>query len=365
MIRLIKAFFYSQYGDAKMKLRPLQLLSTCLFFLIVATQTSSMAQTPLSTCPEIEANKDFLTLADRRAELMAESQQLNNDISDLESQLPNSMTVAEMENLKKQLDDLQKKQTKTPFDEQMIQALDTKIKFGKTDKAITDEISQKQVLLAKDKGLLQCIQGKISQLTSPEQKFRTDTSWVFAALIGAVIIGFFVLAFRDKVMRRAIFSGETGIQFLTLFSLVIAIILFGIINILEGKELAALLGGLSGYILGRTSQKNALASPPTSSSGVSALQNFIKALNSINVTPPSANLSTASRAQQLIAQPRDINGAVIGDQDKLFVPEWESSNPGVAKVDQSGLVSMVGPGSANITASYGNIKSNSCVVTCT
>src|SRR6476620_2525461 len=52
-------------------------------------------------------------------------------------------------------------------------------------------------------------------------------------------------------MRRAIFSGETGIQFLTLFSVVIAIILFGIINILEGKELAALLGGLSGYILGR------------------------------------------------------------------------------------------------------------------
>ncbi len=40
--------------------------------------------------------------------------------------------------------------------------------------------------------------------------------------------------------------GQSGIQFLTLFSLVIAIILFGI----KGKELAALLGGLSGYIFG-------------------------------------------------------------------------------------------------------------------
>lgn len=50
---------------------------------------------------------------------------------------------------------------------------------------------------------------------------------------------------------RQIFAGQAGIQFVTLFSLVIAIILFGIITILEGKELAALLGGLSGYILGR------------------------------------------------------------------------------------------------------------------
>jgi len=56
---------------------------------------------------------------------------------------------------------------------------------------------------------------------------------------------------------------------------------------------------------------------------------------------------------------------VIKDEDKLFVPEWESSDPAVAKVDQSGLVSMVGPGTANVTASYGNIKSDECVVTCT
>jgi hypothetical protein len=43
-----------------------------------------------------------------------------------------------------------------------------------------------------------------------------------------------------------------GLQFITLFSLIIAIILFGVMNILEGRELAALLGGLSGYILGRS-----------------------------------------------------------------------------------------------------------------
>jgi hypothetical protein len=40
-------------------------------------------------------------------------------------------------------------------------------------------------------------------------------------------------------------------QFITIFSLVIAIILFGITGILESKELSALLVGLSGFILGR------------------------------------------------------------------------------------------------------------------
>ena len=82
----------------------------------------------------------------------------------------------------------------------------------------------------------------------------TDRStYIFAILVGAVIIGFFGVALRSDKIREAIFTGESGIQFVTLFSLVIAIILFGVLKILEGKELAALLGGLSGYILGRGS----------------------------------------------------------------------------------------------------------------
>jgi hypothetical protein len=84
----------------------------------------------------------------------------------------------------------------------------------------------------------------------------TDRStYIFGALVGAVIIGFFLIAFLSREVRDAIFTGESGIQFVTLFSLVIAIILFGVLKILEGKELAALLGGLSGYILGRGSTR--------------------------------------------------------------------------------------------------------------
>jgi hypothetical protein len=37
----------------------------------------------------------------------------------------------------------------------------------------------------------------------------------------------------------------------TLFSIIIAIILFGLTGILEGKELSALLGSIAGYILGK------------------------------------------------------------------------------------------------------------------
>jgi hypothetical protein len=104
-------------------------------------------------------------------------------------------------------------------------------------------------------------------LERPKQNFKLEMSAVFAFLVGMVILGFFVMAYRDEQVRREIFAGQSGIQFVTLFSLVIAIILFGIIDVLEGKELAALLGGLSGYILGRSTPtgirtKDNAAPPP-------------------------------------------------------------------------------------------------------
>src|SRR5260370_39942842 len=88
-------------------------------------------------------------------------------------------------------------------------------------------------------------------LEIPKQKFKTRMSITFAVLVGLVIVGFFAIAFYDVAVRREIFSGTAGIQFVTPFSLVIGIILFGITGILEAKKLAALLWGLSGYILGR------------------------------------------------------------------------------------------------------------------
>lgn len=117
--------------------------------------------------------------------------------------------------------------------------------IGELDDQIKDARTRANVQLIKITGML-----------SPEQQFKRETSGYYAILIGLVIMGFFVLAFTDQSIRRAIFSGEAGMQFVTLFSIIIAIILFGITQILEGKELAALLGGLSGYILGRSSSKS-------------------------------------------------------------------------------------------------------------
>ena len=338
-----------------------------LFLFLLQIQTTATAQTNLSTCEQIKANKSFIALADKRAELMNESQDLITEIKEFEKQLPEAISVEAYEERKKQFEALQEKQPKSALEVQIMENLENQLKLLQTDEFLNAQIDKRKEVLAKDKDLIACIQETIPGLTTPDQQFKGYMSVGFAALIAIVIGGFFFLASRDEVMRRAIFSGETGIQFLTLFSLVIAIILFGIINILEGKELAALLGGLSGYILGRTTQRTGAAPPLPAGSPekVAGLQKFVKDLTTINLTPPTANLSPTAKAQQLIAEPRDVNGAVIKDDDKFFVPEWVSSDPSVATVDQTGLVSRVGPGNVQVTASFANMTSNPCDITCT
>ena len=136
----------------------------------------------------------------------------------------------------------------------------------------TEVITQKEAEIFDKQQLLASVEDTIQDLLNPDtakQRFKSTVSMVFAALVGTVICGFFVIAFRDERVRQAIFSGQAGMQFVTLFSLVIAIILFGITSILEAKELAALLGGLSGYILGRvTAERPSVTTlgiaPPTS-----------------------------------------------------------------------------------------------------
>jgi hypothetical protein len=119
------------------------------------------------------------------------------------------------------------------------------VKLGTSQITVDDEIS----------GLL--------KTESQRNDFKKQIALAFTFLVLLVIVGFFAVSWRDSTVRQAIFSSDSGIQFLTLFSVVIAIILFGITGILESKELAALLGGLSGYILGRvTSQSNIPAVAP-------------------------------------------------------------------------------------------------------
>ncbi|MFY0630578.1 MAG: hypothetical protein JXR05_09365 [Flavobacteriaceae bacterium] len=101
---------------------------------------------------------------------------------------------------------------------------------------------------------------KVTELNNTSyvsQNFKKQISWSFAGLVGLVILGFFIIAYKDDQIRKTIFSGDVGLQFITIFSIIIAIILFGITEVLGGKEIAALIGGISGYILGRSSMPKA------------------------------------------------------------------------------------------------------------
>ena len=70
---------------------------------------------------------------------------------------------------------------------------------------------------------------------------------------------FFTVVYKgnygNKNLAKDLLSGN-GLQFMTLFILIIAIILFGILDIFLGSELAALLSGISGYILGKGTIKD-------------------------------------------------------------------------------------------------------------
>ena len=84
------------------------------------------------------------------------------------------------------------------------------------------------------------------------RSFKKEISLGCAGIVTIVVVGFFLTASRSPAVISKIFGGQEGLQFITLFSLVVAIILFGVTGVLEGKELSALLGGLAGYILGRS-----------------------------------------------------------------------------------------------------------------
>ncbi len=117
---------------------------------------------------------------------------------------------------------------------------------NRLDTARRNEVTVRDYLLGLDDVI-----NSLLLTTDASNNFRKWITIAFAVLVGIVIVGFFVVASQQKNLRDAIFSTDSGLQFVTLFSLIIAIILFGVINVLEGRELSALLGGLSGYILGR------------------------------------------------------------------------------------------------------------------
>ena len=115
---------------------------------------------------------------------------------------------------------------------------------------------QLQASLANITKDLRKAQDKLSKNMSidiAEQNFKSSMSLLFAVIVGLLILLFFasVIFSRNSKLVNLLLTGS-GLQFVTLFVLIIAIILFGILGILEGKELSAIISGIAGYILGKS-----------------------------------------------------------------------------------------------------------------
>jgi hypothetical protein len=204
--------------------------------------------------------RDFLGLADLRAVTLSDIANLERTIKDVEDyKIPQAELIErQLAQDKEQLSRLESEKSTDSAIKAQLTFLKLKVANAYRPSPTADELRRQLTdakrSLAEKRESASRIQEKISSLLSPEQDFKRTMSLIFAGLIFVVIV-VFALTCLDAKIRQAVFSSEAGMQFLTLFSLVIAIILFGITGILEGKELSALLGGLSGYILGRVTPK--------------------------------------------------------------------------------------------------------------
>jgi hypothetical protein len=125
----------------------------------------------------------------------------------------------------------------------------------RSEQAVRAELEAATTGLAEKQAQLASVESKIKaalDIERPKQEFKTELSIAFSILLLSVIAGFYWIVGRHHSVRSTIFAGDAGLQFITLFALIIAIILFGLTEILQGRELSALLGGISGYILGRS-----------------------------------------------------------------------------------------------------------------
>lgn len=90
---------------------------------------------------------------------------------------------------------------------------------------------------------------RLARLEEQAQSYKKSISTIFGVIMASLVVLFAWVCFDARV-RRSVFRGAGGLQMVTLFSVVMAVVMFGMTNILEGKELSALLGSLIGYILG-------------------------------------------------------------------------------------------------------------------
>ncbi|MFW6078676.1 MAG: Ig-like domain-containing protein [Gemmatimonadota bacterium] len=80
----------------------------------------------------------------------------------------------------------------------------------------------------------------------------------------------------------------------------------------------------------------------------------VQLVETVSVSPSSATLTTAGATQQFTAAATDANGNAVADASVL----WQSSRPGVASVDTTGLATAEASGETTITASAQGVPGN-------
>lgn len=247
------------------------ILFACSFTIAAFAQNPESQTKPSSQAPSTDLSTvtDVRLLFAEREKLTEELRDLEQDIDDLSAKMSDVSADTLEQDLQKLNRDLENAQKVTPPDQQRIDALTRAIEATKTDleviKNSEPELRAKRTDQERKRQRLFAIEQRIASLfdaTRDTNQFRSAATWAFTSLVFVVVGGFFFIAYRKDGIASKIFAGEMGMQFVTLFLIVIAIILFGIMGTLEGRELAALLGGLSGYILGKTGFKRDEPSPP-------------------------------------------------------------------------------------------------------
>lgn len=244
----------------------------CFFMLTVHISVySQKTKTVLEDKLKIELSNDYTELENQRLKLISEMYGMMYEISGLFTELERSESLEQLiteaekhqsgaltKSHKKYISHLEdiKSRIITPELQNIGRDSSKNIKSMSATEGFRRIIENKVQEILKKTDQLSGVGAKVTELNNTSyvsQNFKKQISWSFAFLVGLVIVGFFIVAYKDEKVRKSIFSGDAGLQFITIFSIIIAIILFGITEVLGGKEISALIGGISGYILGRTS----------------------------------------------------------------------------------------------------------------
>ncbi len=236
-----------------------------LFFLSATSvwaQTVGPSATPV-TQPS-DKDTDFRPLFEERENLIEQIKNDEQTIDELSARarlLPPAETLARSLNQAKS--DLEKEKKASRPNQERIDTIQRYIDSTAEElQGVKDngpKLQEAKSDLGKKRRTEFNVEQKIASLFDTSKdvtRFRASATYTFAVLVFLVVSGFYLIAWYKQGVAATIFAGEMGMQFITLFLIVIAIILFGIMGTLEGKELAALLGGLSGYILGRVERKS-------------------------------------------------------------------------------------------------------------